>query len=284
MPISILGRESWPSGAANEDRAGARGAYAWVIDGATDVVEDRLTPGPTDAAWFAEALDRAMAARALSYDGDMALLPATLSYTLDSAFRAVALREPAGVEEHPSAAFLALRLVGERAEYVSVGDCALIALSAGHVHLVGVEHDGAGDKWVADEIRAHRARLPDVEPAEARRALWSKLRAARRRMNAPDGYGVVSITPPPKAFVKTGRFAIGDETIVLIASDGLMRIVDVFRRYDPHALLRAAAERGLSELLAELRAIEDADPDGVEFPRAKTSDDATGLLVRLTAG
>lgn len=282
MALTILGRESWPSGAANEDRAGLRGNYAWVIDGATDVIEELLTPGPTDASWFANALDAAIAERAITYDGQMALLPATLSYMLDSAFRSVALREPQGPEEHPSAAFLALRLAGRRIEYTSVGDCTLIVMSDGQVQVVGVDSDERGDKWVADEIRALRARAPGNDPAGAQRALWPKLRAARKRMNTPGGYGVVSISVPPQEFVKSGSLTIGDEALVLLASDGLMRLVDMFGRYTPHELLAGAAERGVADLLAELRSLEDDDPHGIRFPRAKSSDDATGLLLRAT--
>lgn len=283
MPLAILARESWPSGRANEDRAGARGGLAWIIDGATDVVEEPLTPGPTDAAWLACELDLAIAERAASYNGSLATLPATLAYAMDGAFRRASVRTPRGPEEYPSATMLALRSNGRTVEYVGVGDCALIALSEGTLHLVGVGEASGGDAWVAEEIRSWRARSPEAEPEAAQRALWPKLRAARQRMNAPGGYGVVSITAPPQEFVRTGSFEFGSEALVLLATDGLMRLVEIFGRYTAHELLIAAADRGLADLLAELRAIEDDDPHALRYPRAKSSDDATGLLLRLTS-
>lgn len=48
-------------------------------------------------------------------------------------------------------------------------------------------------------------------------------------------------------------------------------------------MIRAASERGLTTLMAELRQIErEEDPDGQKFPRFKVSDDATALLFEIT--
>ena len=47
-------------------------------------------------------------------------------------------------------------------------------------------------------------------------------------------------------------------------------------------LMQAALERGLAPLYAELRRIEDADPECLSHPRLKARDDATALLVRVT--
>ena len=68
----------------------------------------------------------------------------------------------------------------------------------------------------------------------------------------------------------------------LLASDGLMRLVDVFHRYTEIDLLHAAVSSGLDPLIRELRAIETADAIARRYPRAKVSDDATGLLLRWT--
>ena len=59
--------------------------------------------------------------------------------------------------------------------------------------------------------------------------------AGRAAMNEPDGYGVFSITPTPRHFeidMPAGGHA-------LLASDGLMRLVDVFKLYTALDLLSA---------------------------------------------
>ena len=46
-------------------------------------------------------------------------------------------------------------------------------------------------------------------------------------------------------------------------------------------LMQAAVAKGLSRLYAELRALEDADRDCSKYPRVKTYDDASGILIAL---
>jgi hypothetical protein len=42
----------------------------------------------------------------------------------------------------------------------------------------------------------------------------------------------------------------------------------------------AVVARGPQALIAELRALEDADADCIRFPRIKARDDATAVLIR----
>jgi hypothetical protein len=60
MPLRIIDALSVPSGAVNEDCVGGEAALAWVIDAATDVIEEPLVGTASDAAWFAVALNAAL--------------------------------------------------------------------------------------------------------------------------------------------------------------------------------------------------------------------------------
>ncbi len=75
-------------------------------------------------------------------------------------------------------------------------------------------------------------------------------------MNTPGGYGVFSITPPPAHFVRSGALTLAPGATVLLASDGLTRLVDVFGRYDARKLFDRARSHGLATLIGELRQIE----------------------------
>jgi hypothetical protein len=134
---------------------------------------------------------------------------------------------------------------------------------------------------VSEVIEADRRANPGALQKTLRENLWPKLRAARAAMNTPSGYGVFSITPPPAHFVRSGTIALEPGATVLLASDGLTRLVDVFRRYGARELFEAARLRGIASLVDELRHIESADSECISFPRAKISDDATGLLLRV---
>jgi len=282
MKLTVVEHASNPSGTANEDRAGSAGHVAWVIDGATDVIASPLTPAPTDASWFAEMMHTCLLDRAPNLTSPLSTLPQVLAEELAPAFARLASRPPIGPEEQPSAAAIVVRLDGPQLEYVTLGDCALIAEGAdGRLHHIGDAAEQAGDRWVADAIEQHLAATPSATSATFRDHLWPKLRLARARMNAPDGYGVFSITPAPARFIRTGSIALRPGSRVLLATDGLMRLVDVFKTHDVQTLFDAATTQGFADLIAKLRALEHADETCIEFHRAKVCDDATGLLLRL---
>lgn len=279
--MHILDVATLAAGLINEDRAGAAGDLAWVIDGATDVVDVPLTSYPTDASWIAETLDTQLRDLSLAAATDLGQLPAALAPHLESAFQRVAKRQPIGRQEHPSASGLIVRTEGTRLEYVVVGDCSLVLRTPNGTKRVGVDDSDAGDVWVANAVKEIHGQYSDALPDKVREHLWPQLRNARTAMNEIDGYGVFSLTPPPRKFVNSASEAVLAGSLVLLATDGLMRLVDVFRRYTIETLLQAASRRGLSSLLMEVRTLESADASCREFPRAKCHDDATGMLVEM---
>jgi hypothetical protein len=284
MELNIVEIVSVASGVENEDRAGAAPPLAWVIDGATDVLPEALTRDSSDAAWFAAALDRALHAIAAAPPATLAELPAIVAERISPEFLAAARRAPAARQEHPSASAVVVRaLAGGGLEYVSVGDCELMAEADGRLIRIGVDAADAGDRWVADALAGRGAADAQTkEPPLTRAELWPRLFAQRARMNTESGYGVFSITPTPRRFVRHGILPLPAHARVLIATDGLTRLVDVFRRYDPERLFSVAWSDGLAALVAELRALEAADAGCTAFPRAKVSDDTTAIRLRLT--
>lgn len=280
MPLEIVEALSLASDAENEDRCGAAGLTAWVIDGATDVLENPLIGPGTDSAWFAETLNRFFQALGPDDLADLSELPAIMAPRMAGALQQQARREPSWRGEHPSAAGLLVKLEGAALHYVAVGDCTLLVESGGKIHRFGTSEKEAGDPWVAEEIRRQQRASGSTNMAQTRATLWPKLREARALMNTDGGYGIFSITAPPKHLVLTGRMDIAPGTRMLLASDGLLRLVDVFGRFDTPTLFEAAWSSGLDALIKEVRRIERDDHECLAVPRAKTSDDATGMLIR----
>jgi hypothetical protein len=279
MRLEIVESLSVASGAENEDRAGAAGSLAWVIDGATDVLPQALTAGYSDAAWFAAAMNQALHEIAADAPPSLAALPGLIAQRTAPAFLGAARRPPDGHGDHPSAAGIVIRTSGSGAiDYVSLGDCVLMAETEDGLARIGIDERAAGDAWVVDALTA--AAEKNERPL-TRADLWPRLHAVRARMNTPGGYGIFSITAPPPSMVMHGSLRVPRDGRLLLASDGLTRLVDVFRRYDPAGLFAAAWERGLASLVQELRTLEEADRDCTRHPRAKVSDDTTGVLLRL---
>lgn len=265
----------------NEDRAGLAGNLAWVIDGATDVIEAPLTTGPTDASWIAGALDSMLRSYADGCLPELPGLPAVLAERLNGEFLRVAKRQPAGRHEHPSASGMIVSVGRHDLEYVGIGDCSLLVKSQSGLRRIGISEDDAGDQWVVDALDKIQSEQAEANVEAAREQLWPKLRMARALMN--QSYGVFSITPAPSCFILSGSEPIAPGDWALLASDGLMRLVDVFRRYTSEELLLAAIDRGVKALAEELRELELADSTCTAFPRAKRHDDTTGLLMNFQA-
>jgi hypothetical protein len=75
MPFVITDCQTSASARGNEDRAGAAHNLAWVIDGATDVVERPFTGAASDADWIAGRLNAALTALAVTPPVDLSQLP-----------------------------------------------------------------------------------------------------------------------------------------------------------------------------------------------------------------
>lgn len=281
MPLEIVDEISIASGAANEDRIGVTGAVAWVIDGATDVLEAPLTPHGTDAAWFAGALDDLLRRRSALLPNDPADWPRYLAADLAQQFLSAARRPPNDRSEHPSASGIIVRWRPGFLDYVSVGDCTLITTFEGDVVRLGADLKDAGDKSIASAIAAFHASVSAPKASETFAHILPGIRARRATMNTPQGYGVLSITPTPAPFVRSGRIPAPTGTRILLASDGLMRLVDVYEGLTVQELWERVDAAGLEPLAAELRALESRDAECHRYPRAKARDDASGLVVRI---
>jgi hypothetical protein len=69
----------------------------------------------------------------------------------------------------------------------------------------------------------------------------------------------------------------------LLATDGFMRLVDLFGRYTPDEVMCLAGGIGLAKLARELREMEAADGDCLHVPRTKPHDDASAILLEIVA-
>ena len=82
--------------------------------------------------------------------------------------------------------------------------------------------------------------------------------------------------------LRLNEVAAAPGTVLLLTSDGLSVLVDLYERFTAKTLLDAALSGGVEPLVTEARRIEtEIDPSGKLYPRFKTSDDATGLLLRV---
>jgi hypothetical protein len=264
----------------NDDAFGVIENAAVVLDGATSL-GDPLMPGKSDAAWLAQFGAR----RLLAHVKDGKAPRDAVRHAMEDAeksFVALRRRTPAAIWEMPLASMMLVVANDDGFDALWFGDCAALVKRPGEpVTLLG-------DTLAKRELEAARvARLATKHGLSAaaghnRPEYLTALRRGRNYANTEKGGWIFGPDPRAAEHVGSASRAAPEDTLVLLATDGLLALVSDYRRYDAEALLAAATSIGLEKIGEELRDIEGADMDGTRFPRFKTSDDATAVLLRVT--
>jgi len=280
LRLQVIEAVCQPAGTVNEDRWGTRdGKAVWVLDGATGIADERVLPGPSDALWLVEHVDRGLRGRAVSGNAPADVLRPIVRQAR-AAFGKAALRPDAPTVDLPGGALAMLRLVETSVELSSLGDCRIVHRDAvGTVACFGTSKVTALDDLLVEEV----VRLQGLGLSQD--TIWQRVLPMTRRhralANQPDGYWRLDLDERALEHIEVERVPARRGDAFLLLSDGFYRLVDVYRRYSYETLLDAAQRQGVAPLAAELRAIEAADPECRRFPRLKPRDDATAVLVRL---
>ena len=274
-----LYRQSAPGSHINEDGLGLHGRYAWVIDGATGMSGERMTEGASDAAWLAgrigEGLEALLATNS-NADEVLADLEAGVRGDYDEATAHLSERH----DDHAPGACLGL--IGAR----WAGDGALLLEGRFLGDVVALVPSGAGVvRWTDERAKPFEKKTLAAlggkghEPGRVPEAVRRQILENRASFNRPEGYWVVSPRRPwaGQELRFEARVRAGEP--IVLATDGFMRLVDVFGIYSDDTLHAALAGGRGDGLMRELRTLERNDPMAAAHPRVKTHDDASVLVI-----
>lgn len=264
----------------NDDAMGATPAIAFVLDGVTSLSPTPLMPGESDAAWVAHLARDLLLAAPAALAADIPALVRHVAEAITKDFEALRARPPVARHELP---WTTLSLVGVRAggiDIAYVGDSRVLVETADdEVHNFGTTPSrGAFEARLARKMQSHgRGIGVDV----LRETVVDELRRARELVNMPDGYWLLGADARVSANLNRASLKLDGPAVALLATDGFYALVEDYKAYGDRELVATAQTIGLAVLGEQLRTIERADPDGTRFPRMKTSDDATAVLVRI---
>ena len=263
----------------NEDALGFETGLAIVLDGATGL-GSKLLDAPSDAAWLAQQGAERFVRHAGSLHGPA--LITQVAEEVEAEFIRLRHRAPQETYELPMASLILVEPdEADRLRVQGFGDCGLIICRPdGSVEVFGKGFD------LKDEEAKSAATLAAQQSVRATDNLTeptfqAALRASRNRYNGGGGGWVFAPQAACAAHATTHTLHAPRGSRLLLATDGFLVLVTDYERYDARGLIAAVADRGLSALMDELRAIEAEDPDGVRYPRFKKSDDATALFVEV---
>ncbi len=268
----------------NEDALGNHGQMAWVLDGATGLVEEALIAGEgqTDASWLSGQLNQFLQNIVIepsSFKWEPMMEAA--SEFIQESFAKDARRPVENSIEEPFTAMQAVYDHGQgRISTCGISDCVLLIETKdglkgcyGHdVHHRIDEESTALAKTFFDQGMG----FDEVRPL-----ILDKIREGRAMANREDGYWVFGVRPGFLPHLEIEEFDVEEGAHGLIMSDGLYRLVEMFGRYDDASLMEAAKTKGLQALYDELREIETTDNMGHQYARLKQFDDVSAQLLRF---
>ena len=212
----------------NEDFAGAVPAAAVLVDGAGMIgIESICRHG---VAWYATRLGGELLGL-LSYAPEeslTALLGEAIQRVTDSHRDTCDITDPSS----PSATVAILRIAGDRADHLVLGDSVLIV-------------DGPAGPLVVDDRREpdfrrpHEARLDAAAPEDRERVLEEVIGELRAHRNQPGGFWIAKDDPRVAAEAFTGSHPIAELTGAALLSNGASRFVDTFQLGSWRDLLEA---------------------------------------------
>ncbi|MFL0415883.1 protein phosphatase 2C domain-containing protein [Sphingomonas sp. 179-A 2A2 NHS] len=265
-------------GPVNEDVVGHCPGAAWVIDGATGVGA-ALLEAPSDAAWLANMADAELRSVLIqSPDTPTRDLVRSVIERCRDALGRHALREPDGSHEHPSAAFAMVRVMDGGVEFATLADCRIAYTGEdGNAQLFGTTALGAIEGKTIALVERIIDLHPGITPAELKEAVLPQLRENRRLMNKPDGYWVLGTEPAAAEHLDVMRMPVDAGRRFAIASDGYLRLVELFAVATPHDLLAIDDDEAFAKWLYTLRDLERTEGSCRRYPRVKVHDDASFL-------
>jgi hypothetical protein len=273
--LSLPGNPAKP----NDDAFCHSARLAAVFDGATGLGE-QILPVDSDAAWIARRGAEGLILHEAENLSPREILRRAAS-DAEKEFLELRLRPPAQTYEIPFSSMMFVCETKNGIEALWFGDCAVLVKPPGEAtRIVG----DALDKRAAEAARvAKLAAARNLAPAAgvSRAEYLPALRAARNRVNTVPGSWAFSPDARCADQAQSLVFTAQPGTSMLLVSDGFLALASDYDRYDADGLIQAASSRGLRALYNEIRAIEDADPEGRKFPRFKKSDDATAVLLKI---
>jgi hypothetical protein len=281
MPLRLVDHVCHPDDRANADGWFADATTAVLLDGATPKATITVSARDNDTVWLVQRfieLWPTLGAQA----SDPAERAEIVRLALGAELDALCTRAGVTLDDGPFACLAIAQDTGARLELLNMGDLTLLLRATdGSVQRFGESAVRELDRRAIAGIE--RALAAGVAPhAERLRTIAAELRDNRALRNVLPGYEVLEPSVCCRGRFQRRTCERREARSLLAMSDGFYRLVDTFGVYDDLSLFDAVERRGLTSLLAELRAIELRDADCVSHPRFKTHDDATALLLELS--
>jgi hypothetical protein len=176
----------------------------------------------------------------------------------------------------PSSSVTVLRVHDHTVDYLVLHDSTIVL-------------DGPSGCTVVTDVRGHDVVREEHEETQHHRigspahseAVRRLVTAQRPLRNHDGGYWVAAATPDAAYRAITGSVERTDVRRAALLTDGASSLVDCYQDLSWSSFLDMLEKKGPKDVVARVRELEKSDPEGIRWPRYKTSDDATAAICLL---
>lgn len=252
----------------NEDWYLVSDGLVIVLDGATIRTDTGCIHG---LRWYVHQLGLSIATAAADYTRDLpAALSSAISHVRSLHAETCDLDHPGT----PSAAAGIVRYCGDRAEWAVLGDITVMVDRSSGLSVTC--DDRVSHTAITERRECDRHLIGTPEKMQAILAM-KKIELASR--NRDGGYWIASTMPSAAEHAHTNSAPLADVRSIAVCSDGAMRALDMTSIDTNAAVMHVLTSSGPQMLIEKVRAAEDSDPLGKQYPRNKATDDATAVVV-----
>ena len=264
----------------NEDAIYICNDFGFVLDGATGLLKENVSPIASDATWFACTLRDYFIEELKNTNLSLqdivknAIIYANNLYdSFDGAEKVIS---------RPSSGLAMFRIVGNKLEYLSLGDCALIIKTKEDsiIHIKPQELSALDDINIKKMVSL--AKENNIDVVDARPLINESLVKTRLTQNTPEGYYIVSNDTKAVDHALCGVIDIDKVSQIVALSDGFSQIYDTFNILTMEELVdQLNKNKPIEEIHKMLLTEQLKDNRCNNFPRFKLKDDASIIYMKL---
>ena len=254
------------SGNQNEDELLIKDNLFGVFDGATSIAKFTNDEGKTWAKIAAEICkdvfsNNNKSLEQLTIEANQAIWDEMNKYKIDITKK----------EELRGSAIATIKLLGDEAEFLTIGDCLILAIFKDGTHKLLApldDHD-----W---ESMKMRKKFADKKIKDIRSELKDQFLKVRRESNIK--YGVLNWETDAIKFLEIWKINLENVKSLILFTDGLFipkKNPDDEENWD--LFVQLYQKSGLDGILHHVRSLEESDPNCWEYPRFKQYDDVAAI-------
>ncbi|MFB6253917.1 MAG: hypothetical protein ABEI06_04850 [Halobacteriaceae archaeon] len=264
-----------------EDTATLMDNAAWVFDGASGVSHNTITDFSSDGEWYVRRFDDHLR-ESITADRSLREITASIIDTLRNEYFSYANTCDLDAVEYPLAAGVILRWDEATIEYLQASDCSFVVRFTDGSTAV---HLGQGPRaWDALTIESiiEKQRTQDLDHNTAREEARDLIETSREYKNTTEGYWTFGFDQEATNHFHIGEFDRNSIVALLIFSDGFERLVETFPAFETwDNVIDFIQCYDLDHTFRILREFEQRDPDCLQYPRMKQSDDAACVYLEF---